>query len=219
MPAAGRSPAGDSLPLPAALHWSPKSPFVRKVMIVAIECGLANRIDKIRTPVDRRNPNLDYMRENALGTIPALRLSDGTLLFDSPLICDYLLTLRPRPDLLPLAGRDRFDVLRRQAFADAMLDALLVWRQERIRPAAERSAEVDAAYAVKASAALDRLNLDAPAFPGGFDLGHIAIGSALAYLDLRFPDLEWRRGRDDLAAWHRAFEDRPSARATRLALD
>lgn len=188
-------------------------------MIVLIECGFAGQVEKIRTPVDRRRPNVAYMQQNPLGTIPALRLSDETLLFDSPLICDYLLTLRPRPDLLPSAGRQRFDVLRRQAFADAMLDAILLWRQERIRPAAEQSAEIHAAYAIKASAALDRLDVDARTFAGAFDLGHIATGSALAYLDLRFPDMEWRHGRNGLAAWYRRFEDRPSARATRLTLD
>lgn len=188
-------------------------------MIVLIECGLADQVEKIRTPVDRRRPNLDYMQYNALGTIPALRLSDGTLLSDSPLICDYLLTLRPRPGLLPPAGRQRFDVLRRQAFADAMLDAILLWRQERIRPAAEQSGEIHRAYAVKTAAALDRLDGEAPAPAEGFDLGHVATGSALAYLDLRFPDMDWRHGRNHLAAWYQGFEDRPSARATRLALD
>lgn len=219
MSIAGSCPAGNPWPLPVALHWSPKSPFVRKVMIVIIECGLSAEIEQIRTLVDRRNPNLAYMQENALGTIPALRLSDGTLLVDSPLICDYLLTLRPRPDLLPPAGRDRFDVLLRQAFADAMLNAILLWRQERIRPAAEQSAAMHAAHAVKAATALDKLDRDARVFRDKHDLGNIATGSALAYLDLRFPDMDWRRGRNDLAAWHRRFEDHPAARATRLALD
>lgn len=188
-------------------------------MIVLMECGLAAEVEQVRTVVDRRNPNLAYMQENALGTIPALRLSDGTLLVDSPLICDYLLTLRPTPRVLPLTGRDRFDVLLRQAFADAMLDAILLWRQERIRPTAEQSAAVHAAYAAKAAAALDKLDRDTRALREGFDLGHIATGSALAYLDLRFPDMDWRRGRNGLAAWHRRFEDHPAAQATRLVLD
>ncbi|MBA15657.1 MAG: glutathione S-transferase [Sphingomonas sp.] len=215
----GSPPVAGELAAPVALHWSPKSPFVRKVSIVLIECGLADGVEKIRTPVDRRRANRDYMALNPLGTIPALALADGSLLAGSALICEYLLALRPHPKLLPPSGAERFEVLRRETFADGMLDALLFWRQERIRPAAEQSAEIHIAYAAKAAAALDRIDAEAAAFSPFPDLGQIAVGSALAYLDLRFPDLDWRRQRSDLAAWHRRFEDLPSARATRLALD
>ncbi|MCM8732041.1 glutathione S-transferase family protein [Hephaestia sp. GCM10023244] len=220
-PVSGSAPPAvpADLPPPVAIHWSPKSPFVRKVMIVLVECGLVDRVERIRTMVDRLHPNRAYMAENPLGTIPAIVLADGRLMTDSVLICDYLLTLAPRPALLPPSGAARFAVLQRQALADGMLDALLFWRQERLRPPAAQRAEVHAAYAVKAATALDRLERDAAGFPDAPDLGHVGIGCALAYLDLRFPDLDWRRGRAALAAWHRRFEDRPSSRATRLALD
>jgi len=202
-----------------AIHWSPKSPFVRKVMFVLLECGLGEGVEKIRTVADRLRPDLAYMARNPLGTIPALLLADGRLLVDSALICDYLLTLRPCPRLLPQSGRARFDVLQRQALADGMLDAILFWRQERLRPEPCQSAQVHSAYALKAATALDRMDREMRGLPEAPDLGQIAAGCALAYLDLRFPDLDWRRGRAELARWHRNFEDLPSARATRLALE
>lgn len=213
-----RAPEGGP-PRPVLLHWSPKSPFVRKVAIVIEECGLSGEIRRRRTVADRLRPDAGYMRRYPLGTIPMLELEGGETLYDSPVICEYLTVLRPEPVLLPVAGWARFDVLRRQALADGMLDAVLFWRQERIRPQAQQSAAFHAAYALKARVALDALEAEVGRWPTALDLGQIAAGAALAYLDLRFPDLAWREGRSALAAWHEGFEARPSAVATRLALD
>ncbi|APL96133.1 glutathione S-transferase family protein [Sphingobium indicum] len=207
------------LPWPVLLHWSPKSPFVRKVAIVIAECGLDARIRRQRTVVERLNPDTAYMKRHPLGTIPMLELEDGAMLHDSAVICEYLTILQPAPVLLPKEGWARFEVLRLQALVDGMLDALLLWRQERIRPQEQQSAAFHTAYALKARVALDALEAEASRWPDALDLGQIAAGSALAYLDLRFSFLAWRQGRDALAAWHDRFEARPSAVANRLALD
>jgi glutathione S-transferase len=66
------------------LHWSPRSPYVRKVMIVAHELGLADRIETVRTVVGGMTPHLALMRDNPLGKIPTLVLEDDTVLYDSP---------------------------------------------------------------------------------------------------------------------------------------
>ena len=71
------------------LHWSPRSPFVRKVMIAAHELGLVERIERLRTVVAMRDPNLDLLADNPLAKIPTLVLEDGTVLFDSLTICEY----------------------------------------------------------------------------------------------------------------------------------
>ena len=68
------------------LHWSPRSPFVRKVMIAAHECGLADRIDTVRTVVAASQPNIELMKENPQSRLPTLRLADGTVIYDSPVI-------------------------------------------------------------------------------------------------------------------------------------
>src|SRR5689334_18204129 len=72
------------------LHWSPRSPFVRKVMIAAHELDLVDRIERVRTVVAMRQPNVALLSDNPLGKIPTLLLPDGTALFDSLTICDYL---------------------------------------------------------------------------------------------------------------------------------
>ena len=72
------------------LHWSPRSPFVRKVMIVAHERGLAGRITCMRTVAAMTKPHAELMKDNPLSKIPTLVLDDGTVLYDSPVICEYL---------------------------------------------------------------------------------------------------------------------------------
>src|SRR3954464_1378294 len=77
------------------LHWSPRSPFVRKVMIVAHEVGVADRIQTLRTVVAASEPNVELMKENPQSRLPTLRLGDGTVIYDSPVICEYFDTLNP----------------------------------------------------------------------------------------------------------------------------
>ena len=85
------------------LHWSPRSPFVRKVMIAAHELGLADRLDCVRTVVATTKPHALLMEENPLSKIPTLVLDDGTVIYDSPVICEYLDRLHDGPKLIPAA--------------------------------------------------------------------------------------------------------------------
>src|SRR5713226_5361392 len=115
------------------LHWSPRSPFVRKVMIVAHELGLTDRITLLRTVVATTRPHLPLMEENPLSKIPTLVLDDGTVLYDSPVICEYLDSLHSGPKLIPTDLQARMVALRRQALGDGFLDFLLLLRNERER--------------------------------------------------------------------------------------
>ena len=85
------------------LHWSPRSPYVRKVMIAAHELGLADRLQTVRTVVAMDKPVPELMVENPLSKIPTLRLEDGSVLYDSLVICEYLDTLHDGPRLHGLA--------------------------------------------------------------------------------------------------------------------
>src|SRR5688572_8469512 len=105
------------------LHWSPRSPYVRKVMIVAHETGLADSIEKMRTPVAMTAPNKSLMRDNPLSKIPTLITDDGMVLFDSLLICEYLDSLHAGPKLFPADGAERWQALRWHALGNGMLDA------------------------------------------------------------------------------------------------
>src|SRR3546814_15919853 len=90
------------------LHWSPRSPFVRKVMITLHEAGLVERVELVRSVVAfAAAPNPEVLADNPLGKIPALILDDGTALFDSRVICEFLDGLHDRARLFPAAGPER----------------------------------------------------------------------------------------------------------------
>jgi glutathione S-transferase len=195
------------------LHWSPRSPFVRKVMIAARELGLADRIACVRTVVATTRPHAGLMEENPLSKLPTLVLDDGTVLYDSPVICEYLDGLHSGPKLIPADGTERMVALRRQALGDGFLDFLLLLRNER-----ERAHPSDAhlsAYTAKRAAVLRALEQEARELAAApFTVGHVAIGCALSYLDFRFGREDWRTGHPGIAGWHAQFCARPSVRAT-----
>lgn len=200
------------------LHWSPRSPFVRKVMVVAHERGLVDRIQCVRTVAITNDPSAVLMADNPLNKIPCMILDDGQVLQDSRVICEYLDTLGDAPRLFPPEGKERWRALRRQALGDGFLDLLVIWRHERNRaPELQVKSYVDS-YHAKAIATLDRLEVEAP-FDGGFDMGDVTLGCALSYVDFRYADLDWRQGRPKLAEWHAAIEARPSFVATAVVND
>ena len=195
------------------LHWSPRSPFVRKVMITAHELGLVDRMTCVRTVVATTRPHAALMEENPLSKIPTLVLDDGTVLYDSRVVCEYLDTLHAGPRLIPPDGKARLVALRRQALGDGFLDFLLLLRNERER--AHPSEVHVATFTTKKQAALRSLDREADEFAASpFTIGHISVGCALCYLDFRFADEDWRADHPRIARWHRDFSARPSVRAT-----
>jgi glutathione S-transferase len=197
------------------LHWSPRSPFVRKVMIVAHDLGLAGRIENVRTVAAMMRPHPELMLDNPLSKIPTLVLDNGTVLYDSSVICEYLDHLHDGPKLFPLAFDERMTALRRQALGDGLLDALVLWRGELSRPAEQQSQPYLKSFSVRNEAALAALEREAPALESSaYSIGHVALGCAVSYLDFRFADRQWRRDHPRLARWHATFADRPSVRAT-----
>lgn len=194
------------------LHWSPRSPFVRKVMVAAHELGLADRILPVRTVVAMAQVNRELLPENPLGKIPTLVLEDGTVLYDSQVIIEYLDSVAGGGRLLPAAGPVRWQELRRHALANGLLEQLILWRSERGKPHAEPA--LLEAFALRAASALDALDAEIDAIaqtPAG--LAQITIAIAGDYLDFRFADLAWREGRPRLSAWQRHFTERPSMKA------
>jgi glutathione S-transferase len=195
------------------LHWSPRSPFVRKVMIAAHETGLVERLTCVRTVVAMTAPNAALLPDNPLSKIPTLVLDDGSALYDSGVICEYLDTLHEGVKLFPADPKARWITLRRHALGSGLLDLLILWRNERERPQSSQP-HLDA-YGVKYKAALNALEKEICAITATpFGIGHIGIGCALSYADFRFADLDWRVEHPQLAAWHKSFSQRPSARAT-----
>jgi glutathione S-transferase len=197
------------------LHWSPRSPFVRVVMVAAHELGLVDHIATVRTVVAMLRPARELLPENPLGKIPTLVLEDGTILYDSRVIVEYLDSLSGGGRLIPAAGPSRFTELRRHALANGFLDLLILWRNERDR-AQPAQALLDA-FALKTDAVLHALEDEIDAIAEGpAGLAQITIAVAGAYMDFRFADLGWRARSPKLAAWQRRFADRPSMRATTI---
>ena len=194
------------------LHWSPKSPYVRKVMICAQELGLADRLELIRSVAAMLKPNERLMQDNPLSKIPTLVLDDGQVLMDSAVICEYLNALADGP-LFPPAGAARWQALRWAALGDGLLDALILWRNER-----EREVPLDRllqAFALKQQATLALLASEVAALQAAtLGIGHIAIGCALGYLDYRFAALDWRRQAPALAGWQATLAARDSFQRT-----
>jgi glutathione S-transferase len=198
------------------LRYSPASPYVRKCLVLAHETGLAGRIDAL--PTVTADPASGLAKDNPLGKIPALTAKDGQVLFDSPVICEYLDSLHRGPKLFPARGKARWTALRRQALADGILDASLLRRYESMRPADERSATWDDKQKTVVARALDALEQEAADLgkptAKRTTIGHIAIGCALGYLDFRFGAENWRNGRPKLARWYDEFAKRPAMTAT-----
>ncbi|MBX9824060.1 MAG: glutathione S-transferase [Xanthobacteraceae bacterium] len=197
------------------LHWSPRSPFVRKVMVFAHDVGIAGRIESVRTVAAMMKPHAELMRDNPLSKIPTLVLDDGTVLYDSSVICEYFDHLHDGPKLFPAPFAERMTALRRQALGDGWLDALVLWRGELSRPAEQQSQPYLKSFSVRNEATLSSVEHEVPALESSaYSIGHIAIGCALCYLDFRFDERQWRKDFPRLAAWHATFAARPSVRAT-----
>ena len=194
------------------LHWSPRSPYVRKVMICAHELGLVDRLTLVRSVAAMLKPNPVIMEANPLSKIPTLVREDGTTLFDSVVICEYLNELA-QGALFPRDGEARWQALRWHAFGDGLLDALILWRNERER-AAPLQPLLDA-FELKVHASLRLLDAEAGQLAQApLSIGTLTVGCALGYVDYRFGTLGWRGVAPRLAAWHAELTQRASFEAT-----
>jgi glutathione S-transferase len=198
------------------LRYSPTSPYVRKVMVVALETGLAERIERIPTTVAPTKLNDEVARENPLVKVPALTTDDGLVLYDSPVICEYLDTLHDGPKLFPASGKARWLALRQQALGDGILDAAILGRYEILRPKEYQWQDWLDAQMRKVRGALAALEMEAEAgdLGGPLTIGHITIACALGYLDFRYQSEAWRTKHRRLAVWADDVAQRKSIQLT-----
>ncbi len=194
------------------LKYFPTSPYVRKVLVTAIETGLYERIELVPTNV--WNPDTDIGNHNPLGKIPTLLTPGGEILYDSPVICEYLDSLHDGQKIYPPAGGVRWTALRQQALGDGMLDAAILRRLENARPDGERSDAWIGRQKIVVDRGLDVMEDEADALGETITIGLITFAITLSYLDFRFPDEPWRSTRPALADWYDAFSARPSMEET-----
>lgn len=180
------------------LHHSPNSPFVRKVMACAIARGIDSRITLIATDPHSSPPEL--LKDNPLSKIPCLITNDGEAIYDSPVICEYLDTVGEANALFPTSGTHRWiRITVMHALADGIMDAAVARRMQSMQP---KEAARDA-FMARQKAAVDRglAALEANPPQGLSDIGAIAVGCALGYLDFRFAHEPWREAHPRLATW------------------
>lgn len=191
------------------------SPYVRKVRVTLAEKG-------IDCPFVLENvwaADTTILKVNPLGKVPCLILDDGSALYDSRVICEYLDSLKPQNPLIPAAGPARIAVRRWEALGDGVLDAIVLVRLEEIqREPEERSekwvlrqmAKVEAGLAVMAK----DLGKHAWCVGEAFTLADITVGGCLGYILFRYPSIDWRGRYPNLAALYDKLMQRPSFAAT-----
>lgn len=187
------------------------SPYVRKVRVTLMEKG----IECLFMLDDVWAADTKIQQSNPLGKVPCLILDDGSPLYDSRVICEYLDSLAPAHTLIPAAGRERIEVRRWEALADGVLDAAVLVRLEHTqRESGQRSQEWIDRQQAKVSAGLAAMagDLEDGAWCAGgrFTLADIALGCALGWLGFRLPELDWRKTHPNLGRHFDRLSLRPS---------
>ncbi len=182
------------------LIGSTTSPYVRKVRVVLAE----KKLDYTFEQENVWSAETTIHLSNPLGKVPCLIMEDGSSMYDSRVIAEYLDTLTPVCKLLPPNGRDRADVKVWEALSDGLLDAAVLVRLEKtLRPAAQQSPEWIERQMGKVYASLATMsaNLGESPFCKGnhYSLADVAVGCALGWLLFRFPEIDWRTDHPNLA--------------------
>ena len=203
------------------LHWSPKSPYVRKVMITAHELGLAEKIECVRSVAIRTTVNSEIVSDYPVGRIPALVLDDGLVLVNSFHICDYLNTLSDTRDLIPVTLTERWKTLQIHGFADGAIDTAILVNNELRKPEMHWQPGFINSATHKMNQTLDWFEGNCNRLSDhAYDIGDITLGVMLDYLDFRLDHLQWREDRPSLTQWHtNVFLPKRSSELTRIIND
>jgi glutathione S-transferase len=192
------------------LYTAPTSPYSRKVRVVLAE----KKIDCEFVDEDPWVAQTTVPQFNPLGKIPVLVLDDGTTLYDSRVIVEYLDTVSPVSRLIPEPSRQRIAVRRWEALADGICDAVITVVRETKRPATQQSKDWIARQVQKMHRGIAELagELGDKAWCSGdaYTLADIATGCALGYLDLRQPAIDWRGEYPNLLRLAEKLGKRPS---------
>lgn len=199
------------------LIGSLNSPFARKVRIVLAE----KKLDYIFELEDVWAADTVIQATNPLGKVPCLIMDDGSALFDSHVIVEYLDTLTPVCKLLPANGnsRDRADIKCWESLADGIVDAaILVFLERKLRTPEQQNADWIARQLSKVNLGLATLSqrlADSPYCAGNYyTLADVAVGCALAWLSFRFPEIGWRDAYPNLGKLADKLADRLSFKDT-----
>lgn len=189
------------------------SPFARKVRVLLHEAKLNEKVETLSTTTTPLNTDPTIAAANPMGKLPTLIRDDGPALYDSRVITRFL-------DDSANAGfypeNRLWDTLTLEATAEGIMDAaLLMVYEKRLRPPEHQSDDWLGAQWKKVMGAVSSINERWMShLSGPTDMSHIAVGCALAYVDFRLADRNWRKGNDALDDWYAVFAERDSMKAT-----
>ncbi|WP_375279665.1 glutathione S-transferase [Pseudooctadecabacter sp.] len=191
------------------LIMSPPSPYARKCRVMLRETGLIERVEEVQVSSSPLKSAAEILAANPTGKIPALVRADGPAIYDSRVITRYL---DDQADAGLYPARSLYELLTLEATADAIMDATVGMVYEtRLRPDTQQSPEWLEAQWGKAERAIAAINSRWMShLTGPLNAAHIAVGCALAYVDLRHGHRNWRAGNETLANWQAEFAARPS---------
>lgn len=176
--------------------------------MTVLELGIQDDVQLIET--NPRDQATGFWQTNPLAKIPALELDEGRVIYDSPVICEYLAATHGDGRLLEGSGRDLWDVRTLAALADGVMDAAMLVRLELMRPEAERSPSDMAKQMATAERGFDRLQELLADSDDAADLGSIAAGCCIGWVPFRHPSVDWLGERPGLSRWYERFAARES---------
>jgi glutathione S-transferase len=206
------------------LVFTPNPEYIHKVLVVAHEAGITDRLTFERTRPFAEDTSI--WKFNPFGKVPVLIMDNGEPLFGGLVICEYFDFLSVTGKSVYPKGEARFPALRQMMLGDGMFDATTLLRVEGWRDKSVWNRDYMLRERRKMINALDRMELEVPEFKDKpFHIGHICMVGGLSYLDLRNPireyalepgdsDFDWRAARPNLSAWYDGIKDRPSFKYT-----
>lgn len=193
------------------LYCSSSSPYARKVRVVAAELQVFDRIQFVDT--NPRDEKSGLWNLNPLAKIPTLELDSGEIIYDSPVVCEYL-DAEYGNSRLTGSGRDAWRIRTLVALADGMMDAAMAARLEGMRAENEQSPSWVEKQLATADRGFDALEKTVAELDGEVDQASIAAACAVFWIGFRHPQRDWLKGREALGEWYRRFCERPSMRRT-----
>lgn len=194
------------------LYMKPTSPYARKVRVVAMEAGLADRVVMEEPPL--RESGNTFWKLNPTGMIPALVTDNGELVVESNVICEYLDAMGNGQHLYPAPGALRWRALKLNAFGGAIMDAYVNRVREGWRPTESQDQKLLQLEKSRIENILGALESDPVLLQDPINVGHVTLACALSVGDRKFPTEKWRERRPTLATWYETFNARPSMRDT-----
>jgi len=194
------------------LYTTLRSPYGRKVLVMAIEKGLENKIEIILENLQEKS---DFLKNNnPLGQVPTLLTDDNNILFDSPVIAEYIDSINSNPKLIPAETNQRIEVLKISALADCMVENAINVFYEGIKADNLKDLKKYEKCKNNLENCFSYLENNISKFSNQVNMASIAVASGIGYIDFRLNELGWKNKYPELATWFAEFSKRDSMQKT-----